>query len=517
MLKLSDLALRPDLQLGSMLVSPSRRLVEGPGGHIHLEPLIMQVLLLLLDARGKVVTRTELFDQCWGGVIVGDDSLNRAILKVRRTGAHVAPGLFEIETIPRTGYRLTGEILNCFDPSSKLTGAAAREDSHRIPRRWMIGGMAAAGAAATGVWWLNESKTDPRFDALMARGDRAFRDGSAFEQANLASMASPSMAALYEEAVQIQPDNAKACGLLAYFRMGRADLASAEESPGLVASANAAIQRALEIDPNEPNARVARYRLEGRMLEWIDRDRRIRGILATDSQNILAMMELMPLLQAAGLTRESWMWNEKILAASPSARSFLVFRSMKLWILGRIRESDNVIDRVRGLWPDFGFGYWIRFLLFAVTDRPRAALAMLESKPEELVGESEPMWRKALQALETRNASDVSSATKALLDEADEDPGAVNDIVMLLSALGQIDEAFAVTEGFLLWRGEFVSSDHADGKKMDNYSRRMTQWLFTPPVAGMRANPRFEKLCEEFGLSAYWRARNVRPDYKVYG
>ena len=45
MLKLSDLALRPDFQIGPMLVSPSRRLVEGPGGFVHVEPLIMQVLL----------------------------------------------------------------------------------------------------------------------------------------------------------------------------------------------------------------------------------------------------------------------------------------------------------------------------------------------------------------------------------------------------------------------------------------------------------------------------------------
>jgi DNA-binding winged helix-turn-helix (wHTH) protein len=121
MLKLSDLALRPDLQLGPMLVSPSRRLVEGPGGHAHVEPLIMQVFLLLLDAGGRVVTRTQLFDQCWGGVIVGDDSLNRAIAKVRRTGAQVAPGLFEIETIPRTGYRLTGEILQHFNGQVEMT------------------------------------------------------------------------------------------------------------------------------------------------------------------------------------------------------------------------------------------------------------------------------------------------------------------------------------------------------------------------------------------------------------
>ena len=93
----------------------------------------------------------------------------------------------------------------------------------------------------------------------------------------------------------------------------------------------------------------------------------------------------------------------------------------------------------------------------------------------------------------------------------------VNDTVMILSALGEIDAAFEVTEGFLLWRGKVVSTGQDDGKKMDDYSRRMTQWLFTPPVAPMRADPRFLKLCEEFGLTAYWRSRGVKPDYQVYG
>ena len=144
-MKLQDLAARPDLELGSLSISPSRRLVQGPAGKANVEPLTMQVLLLLIDAGGKVVTRTELFDQCWGGDIVGDDSLNRAIGKVRRVGAEVAPGLFEIETIPRTGYRLTGEIVE------HLGGASGDSDetvpSSRMSRRVLVGGGAAAALA----------------------------------------------------------------------------------------------------------------------------------------------------------------------------------------------------------------------------------------------------------------------------------------------------------------------------------------------------------------------------------
>src|SRR5947208_11669271 len=92
MLQLRDLAVRSDFQIGPLRISPSRRLVEGPAGQLHLEPLIMQVFLLLLEADGRVVTRSDLFDQCWGGVYVGDDSLNRAIAKVRRIASDVAPG-----------------------------------------------------------------------------------------------------------------------------------------------------------------------------------------------------------------------------------------------------------------------------------------------------------------------------------------------------------------------------------------------------------------------------------------
>ena len=378
MLKLSDLALRPDIQLGPMLVSPSRRLVEGPGGHAHIEPLIMQVFLLLLDAGGKVVTRNELFDQCWGGVIVGDDSLNRAIAKVRRVGAQIAPGLYEIETIPRTGYRMTGEIVGFISgEAGRVRGLGTDDD--RVSRRTLVGAAAAATiVAGGGMWWIRRSTPDPRFEELMGRGDEAFRNGSVFQDLGISSGHSPAMIELYQQAAAIEPGSARAWGLLAYFKALRADDAPTDKTAAMVDDTEAAIRRSLDIDPKEPNARVALFLLQGRMLDWMARDRQLRGILATDPNNLPAMVELMPLLQAAGLTRESWMWNERILRASPFARPFLVVRSMKLWILGRIRESDNVIDRVRGLWPDFDFGLWVRFMLFALTGRPRAALAMLD-------------------------------------------------------------------------------------------------------------------------------------------
>jgi hypothetical protein len=250
------------------------------------------------------------------------------------------------------------------------------------------------------------------------------------------------------------------------------------------------------------------------MFDWAARDRQLRDILATDPANIPAMLELMPLLQAAGLTRESWAWNERMLKESPFLRACLVVRALKLWILGKVRESDNVIDRVRSMWPDYSFGNYARFNIYALTGRPQAARAILDIVPGLTARESR---RKALDALESRSPSAIETARAACVDEARRSPPLANDMVMMLCALGLKETAFEVTEGFLLWRGKFVSLDPANSKAADDYNRRMTQWLFTPPVAIMWADPRFAKLCDDFGLNAYWRARGVRPDYQVYG
>lgn len=119
MLKPSDLTERPDFRQGPLAISPGRRLVEGPDGKLHVEPLVMRVFLTLLEGNGSVVTRETLFDECWGGVVIGDDSLNRSITMVRRIASATCPGIFDIENIPRTGYRLSGDLIS-FQPEDAI-------------------------------------------------------------------------------------------------------------------------------------------------------------------------------------------------------------------------------------------------------------------------------------------------------------------------------------------------------------------------------------------------------------
>lgn len=504
MLKLSDLALRPDLQLGPMLVSPSRRLVEGPGGHKHVEPLIMQVFLLLLDAGGKVVTRNDLFNQCWGGVVVGDDSLNRAIAQVRRIGAQIAPGLYEIETIPRTGYRLTGEILDLPQGSASTPAAAATSGTSR--RTLVVGGVAAAATLGAGGFGFSRLTEGREFKDLMERG----------EDALATSDPDSHPAEYFRRAVALRPNDAKAQGGLAYAQAIRTETGHPDQTRTALQEAQKAVAAALALNPGEPNAHLARLIIESGNLDLSATENRLRRILAADPNNLHAMKQLWNLLQCVGRSEEALVLVQRSLAIKPLASGAHFPHAQLLWITGRTAEADRVIERAMQNWPTHRFVRFARFIIFAFTDRPRAAMAMIEKSetaPQNFSPESIALWRVTLSALEEGSASNRARARQAALEATAKNLSLTSQSAMVLSALGELDTAFEITDRFFA-----VGKDHprAPGA-VRSTAWRFAPWLFTPPIAAMRADPRFNALVDQIGLSAYWQDHGVKPDYQLHG
>jgi DNA-binding winged helix-turn-helix (wHTH) protein len=101
-----DLARGPDFELGPLSVRPSLRRVIRDGREEAVQPRVMQVLVALARAKGAVVSREELVETCWDGIVVGDDSITHSIAKVRQLADCGSTQAFEVETIPRVGYRL---------------------------------------------------------------------------------------------------------------------------------------------------------------------------------------------------------------------------------------------------------------------------------------------------------------------------------------------------------------------------------------------------------------------------
>lgn len=99
-----DLASTAAFALGGTTVHPSSCEIANGGQTISLEPRVMQVLVFLVRRRGETVTRDDLIAACWGGVIVGEDAIQRCIGRLRKVAA--LAGGFEIQTLSRIGYRL---------------------------------------------------------------------------------------------------------------------------------------------------------------------------------------------------------------------------------------------------------------------------------------------------------------------------------------------------------------------------------------------------------------------------
>ena len=128
---------------------------------VPLTPKAFSVLLRLLRSPGRLVTKTELLDDVWPGVVVGDAVLKVAIREVRVALGDRAQGSRYVETVHRRGYRFAGAL--------EGTAAAASSASAPPRRRARLAGRDDALAA---------------LDALLAdarRGERrtAFVSGPA--------------------------------------------------------------------------------------------------------------------------------------------------------------------------------------------------------------------------------------------------------------------------------------------------------------------------------------------------
>ena len=84
----------------------------------------MQVLVALAQARGSVVSQSDLVVRCWRGLSVSDDAIYRCISKLRKLAADYPDPPYRIEAIPGVGYRLTSSGLVEEDLRSKVRGTA---------------------------------------------------------------------------------------------------------------------------------------------------------------------------------------------------------------------------------------------------------------------------------------------------------------------------------------------------------------------------------------------------------
>ena len=100
-----------DFRVGGWLVQPRLNRVSHGAAVVQVQPKIMDVLVLLAERPGEVVTREQLFRTVWAGTHVTEHALSRSISELRKIfkDSHRRPRV--VETIPKIGYRLIAPVV----------------------------------------------------------------------------------------------------------------------------------------------------------------------------------------------------------------------------------------------------------------------------------------------------------------------------------------------------------------------------------------------------------------------
>lgn len=129
---------------GDFALDPSNRLLTRAGAPVELGGRYLDALIMLVAARGGLVTKDDLHAGAWSGVPVTDEALTQAIRALRKALGDDAARPRFIETVPRHGYRFIAPLADAAAP-------APRQAAGNAGWRMIGGGALGAGIAGAAI------------------------------------------------------------------------------------------------------------------------------------------------------------------------------------------------------------------------------------------------------------------------------------------------------------------------------------------------------------------------------
>lgn len=115
----------PRYRFGPFLLDPGERRLLRDGEPVELKPKEFDLLAVLAERSGRLVTKDELMEALWPGVVVEENALSVQVSKLRSALGETARDWRYVETVPRAGYR--------FAPVERVRGTAAPGEGDRQP------------------------------------------------------------------------------------------------------------------------------------------------------------------------------------------------------------------------------------------------------------------------------------------------------------------------------------------------------------------------------------------------
>src|SRR6476660_9937368 len=95
---------------GPYRVDGAERLLLRGEEVVPLTPKAFEMLLVLMESNGRVLTKEELMKRIWPDSFVEEANLSHNIYKLREALGEASNGEKYIETLPRRGYRFVARV-----------------------------------------------------------------------------------------------------------------------------------------------------------------------------------------------------------------------------------------------------------------------------------------------------------------------------------------------------------------------------------------------------------------------
>jgi DNA-binding winged helix-turn-helix (wHTH) protein/Tfp pilus assembly protein PilF len=431
-------------------------------------------LLVLVQHPDSVVTKEALMAAVWPGIVVEENNLNQQISTLRKALCqNGGPEL--IETVPRRGYRFLGPV-RAVDSATIDSPTATRPPDSARPRtvvRWLsLTAASIALAAAVAVSWQASQgwRATRASEAARKRGEDLMRQNNA-----------RAAAAELQEAIRLDPKNARAYGVLAHAlgNLGSEGSTSAYRPAGQSPSV-AAAERSVSLDPRcgECQGTLGMF-LFYHDWQWARAEERYREALrlAPESEGIRASHAM--LLAATGQNARALEEIESALRKRPYQLTWMGIRTSILYFGRRYTEAIAAADQT-----------------LAMSNKDRAAWEW-RSKALFQLGRGP----EAVNAL----AQDLFADRTADLDRAVRDDGTEGGLRMLLAITndwrGRVEYSWRRGP----WRALLNDSEGALDEVERVYQARRLNAIYLgvdPVYDRIRDHPRFQKVLTGMGLSA---------------
>ena len=248
---------------GEFRLNAQDRILERNGARVLLTPKVIDILFVLVQNAGQLVTKESLMKAVWPDVTVVESGLTRNISVLRKALEEGAPEGSYIETIPRRGYRFVARVKQQYCEPDPLPQPAietlpsptrtaietAPSKTKAFPFRWLT---IAAVVLLVSLAWFILRPTRPNANSPVGPSVRIGE--------HLLYKLAPEQAVRaleqFEQALSTTPNSAAAhAGLsIALMQMPLLGLRALAE---IVDRAEAEANRALQLDPNLSSAHYA--------------------------------------------------------------------------------------------------------------------------------------------------------------------------------------------------------------------------------------------------------------------